>query len=328
MTKQKTVPAKKAPAKAGSNPFDFQAPVVDKALYGQHRESYAAAIWLSKYSGDDVNPRPWVIDRENVSAMPSPFWREESIKFGSEPGEPFTEVYMAEVLRAVPLGARKRQIVEDQYGKLHNYPIYTKPELRVQGKLLFHYQVLVSLPGLPYDELIVLGLRGLTRTLSWQHDGKRYPDFPEGAENLIMKYAADASKVVGGEMPTWCAWWVDLRGIYANDAPYYTQVGPGEGTYVQPFGADLRTSNEKREGSVYNDDGSLKLDSEGMPWTRYVGPELFEQYQEIYRNTVVDWIAEWSVEGMTDDDGNEGTLYNGAYGDAPIGTEEDEIPFG
>jgi hypothetical protein len=338
MTKKASTPRKKSGPKPGSkptppvapNPFEFEAPTVDDALYGEQRAAFPAAIWMSKYAGDNEQSRPWVIDMENISRMPSPYWREEKVRFGDNPNDPFTPVYMTELMRCVPLGVRKRQIVTADDGRDHYYYIYTSRNDRVPGKLSFHYQVMVSLSGLPYDELVVLGLRGLTRTLSWQHDGKRYSDFPVGVEDQLQDYADEASKVVGGEMPIWCAWWTDLRGVYRDNAPYYISVGPNDETWVQPFGVDLRTSQEPRNGSPYNDDHSLKIDDQGLPYTRYVGGEMFQKYQEIYRDIVGPWIAEWSQEGManaTPITANGGNNEYNQGGNNPIGDEEDEIPF-
>lgn len=330
MAKRKSSPRKPAQAKEAqaSNPFDFQAPEVDEALYGEQRVTYPAAIWMSRYDGDDEQSRPWVIDRENVSVMPQPYWREEQVRFGDSPNEPFTPVYMTEVLRGVPLGVRKRQIVSGDDGNTYHYHIFTKRTERQPGKLTFHYQVMMSLTGLPYDELVVLGLRGYTRTMSWQHDGKRNSDFPVGVENKLQEYAGEASKAVGGQMPIWCTWMVDLRGVHYQGAPYYVSVGPNEETWVQPFGVDLRTSSEPRDGSAYDEDGSIKIDKHGLPFTRYVGNEMFGKYQQLYKDTVADWIAEWSQANMasgpvTSGDGN----HDDEYGDVPVGTEEDEIPF-
>lgn len=330
MTKKATTPKVATPP----NPFGFEAPKVDSSLYTQKRESYPSAIWLSRFDGDADVSRPWVIDIEDLSAMPEPFWRPEMIRFGNDPNEPETPVFMTEVLRAVPLGARKRQIVEDAAGVKHYYHIYTGPNNRAEGRLTFHYQVLVSLPGLPYNELVVLGLRGLTKTLSWQHDGRRYDGFPVGVENKLLKYSDDAKKAVGGEMPMFCSWWVDMRGAYSDNKPHYISVGPDGTTFVQPFTADLRTSNAPHTGSKYNKDGSLVLDEQGLPFTRYVGPELFEKYQELRRDIIIDWEKEWAAgeieETPTRDEGTDGNgspAYNGA---PPVGTEEtpnSDIPF-
>ena len=335
MTKKAPTPRKPGPKpgpkkqqQAEPNRFDFEAPEVDQELYGEQRAAYPSAIWMSKYAGDNDQSRPWVIDIENVSRMPSPYWREEKVKFGDNPNEPFTPVYMTELMRCVPLGVRKRQIVTTDDKRDHYYHIYTPRADRVDGKLSFHYQVMVSLSGLPYDELVVLGLRGFTRTISWQHDGNRYSDFPVGVEDQLQDYADEASKVVGGEMPIWCAWWTDLRGVYRDNAPYFINVGPNDEVWVQPFGVDLRTSQEPRDGSPYNDDFSLKVDDQGLPFTRYVGGEMFQKYQELYREIVGPWIAEWSREGMA---AATPVASNGGYnqgGSEPIGDDNDEdIPF-
>lgn len=340
MTKQKATPARKpgpkgtpkpkVPTQAPS-PYDFKAPDVDKDLYEEPVRSYPAAIWMAKFGGDEDESRPWVIDQDRVSAMPVPFWSEQQFRFGgAQPGAENTDVYLTQIMRCVPLGVRKRQVVEvtnpttNKVESTHYYPIFTPADQRVQGRLSFHYQVLIHLQGLPLDELVVIGLRGLTRTLSWQHDGQRYDGFPVGVEDTLQKYAADASKVVGGEMPMWCAWWVDLRGAYADNKPYYMPVGPQGDTWVQPFMADMRTSKEPRlETGVYTEDGYLAMDQNALPWTRYVGEDMFNSFQDIRRETVNPWIAEWAEASIQEATGNE---YEAA-GDEPLGVEEDPIPF-
>lgn len=303
MTKKKTAPQPKQQA----DEFGFTRPDVDESIMDKEQTFYPSIIWMSKFDpATKGQSRPWVVDIENLSRMPEPYWKEGMVQFGQDPNEPPTPVYMTEVMRVCPLGIRMRQIVTDNMKNLHYYPIYTEPANRVKGRIQLHYQVQVVLPGLPTNEIAVLALKGMTRTLSWRHNGKYDTQFPIGVQNELLEYSKAAGKAVGGAMPMWAAWWIELRGVYRDNKPYFVAVGPNNDTYVQPFSVDLRTGEE------------------GMPNTRYVGEELYYKFQGLRRDITLDWIAEWSDEKMkqTASEPNAGSF------DATANTEEDsEIPF-
>jgi len=308
-----------------SGGFDdnFVKPDVDESLIEKKRMSFASAIWLAKWGGTDKNEtKKWVIDREDLSQMPDlpGFWTEEKIRFGGDPNTPETPVYSAEGLRCVAIEERERQIVtvgEGPRRKEHYYHIFTPADMRVAGKLSFHYQVLVSLTGLPYDELIVLGLRGMNRTLSWKNDRSRYDNYPLGVKNKVEKYISETPKGYN-EMPLFCSWIMDLRGVFKDGKPFYIPVGPNKETYVQPFTVDMRTGIE------------------GTPDIRYVGNEMYDKLEDLRRDVGKPWRKQWTdlakgenvdaneTESINNNDQPKPT-YSGA---PPIGTQEDdEIPF-
>jgi len=311
VTKKQTTP--KPPQAKKDSQWAFDMPDVDRTLIQEERESYPSAVWHSQYTGDPAESKFWTIDRESLSTMPGPagFWSETTVRFGSDPTAAATPVYQTTVLRGVPIAVRKRQIItvgKGQGAREHYYPIYTPRDKRVEGdSFAFHYQVLMSLDGLPYDELVVLGLRGFTKTVSWSHDGKRYSDFPTGVEQRLQAYVDNAPDPYNS-LPLFYTWIVDLRGHYTDGSPTYIGVGPGGSTFVQPFSLDMNTGGK------------------GYPDTRFVGGELFKLYQELYKEVGMPWAKAWdSFSGDEAESEAEGAKYNG---NDPIGTEEDsEIPF-
>ena len=303
-------PTTPKPAPKKNNAFDFDMPDVDSSLLTEKRESYPSAVWHSQYTGDPKESRFWTIDREALSNIPGPagFWKEDAVRFGNDPNDLPTPVLKAEVMRCVPIAERARQIVTvgKGYGaREHYYGLYTPRDKRIQGdSFSFHYQVLVSLDGLPPDELVVLGLRGFTKTVSWNHDGKRYSDFPVGVKQRLQAYIDNAPDPYNS-LPLFYTWIIDLRGHYTDGEPTYIGVGPGGQTFVQPFSVDMNTGGK------------------GYPDTRFVGGEMFQMYQEMYRDIGQPWEKEWdSFEGDDSTSGNGAPTYNRAE---PVGDEEDEV---
>lgn len=316
MTKAKTTPkaTPKPPVVKKNDAFDFEMPDVDQSLLTEKRESYPSAVWHSQYTGNPKESKFWTIDREALSAMPGPsgFWTEDKIRFGNDPNSLPTPVFKTEVMRCVPIAKRARQIITVGKGssaREHYYSLYTPRDKRIQGDgFSFHYQILTSLAGLPPDELVVLGLRGFTKTVSWSHDGKRYSDFPVGVEQRLQAYIDNAPDPYNS-LPMFYTWVIDLRGHYTEGEPTYIGVGPGGETFVQPFSVDMSTGGK------------------GYPKTRFVGGEMFKIYEELYRAIGAPWAKEWDSFSGDDSTGQTEAVAppNGAD---PIGDEEDEeIPW-
>ena len=266
-------------------------PTVDDDLYRPDTQSTPWITWLGK--ADNHNSETggkWVIKADSIDGLepgPEGWWKLENIKFGTNPNNPSEPTWVTSRLRCVPIGVRKQQIIKVGEGsnkKEYCFPFYTKAENRrdsfgnlVEGKYDSKYQVMIMLEGIPFP--IMITLRGYTKTKCWDNEpnsqyGNR--EFPKGVEPVLMQYAADASKQKKTRIPWLCFWQIDLCPTFNNDKPVWVEVGKEETVFVNPFMVDMRTGDK------------------GFPASRFVGTENFIAYQNLRRDVVLDWEAQWA----------------------------------
>lgn len=287
--------------------FDFDLPKdsVDDDLYQPEQQSYPALSWHGQATqAAEPTGGFWAIEVDRVAAIqedggPRPYFSVKPMRYGKDPTNEPVDSYVTQCLRCCPVAVRERGIITDEYGRYHYYPKRHPRDQRVPGKYTSHIQVMVLVPGL--TEPVVLGLKGKTKTVSWDNNkGGRYSvsEFPEGVWQRLTAYAKRASEQQGRDLPPLCMWWIDLVPVHMDGEPYYLDVG--RGTYMNPFNVDLRTGN-------------------GFPETRFVGVDMLLHAQEVRRSIGLDWVAQWQEVQEAQGNGN---------GDGPLPTDvDDEIPF-
>jgi hypothetical protein len=289
---------------------NFTPPEVRAGVYDEQRTSYPTIAWRGKAA--DKSAGYWVIKQDALPECPNG-WVEHEIQFGSDPGAPLQAVYVTRRLRCAIIAVRKRWIIDD--GNRRRFaPWFTPKEQRGEGKHTGHIQVMVRLPDM--EGIVLLGLRGLHKTVSWANDPSRgkgvTTSWPKGVEEILKNYADEATRYVkeeqnyeGENLPWQVMWWVDLVPLTKEESgekvPEFLHVG--HNTYVNPYTADMSTGGEN------------------TPKTRYVGEELFTEFDSLRENTGLDWIGEWGeIVDVERDQTQE------AQPEA-LGDEEDEIPF-
>lgn len=282
----------------------------DPSVHQQLAKNHASVIWLGKAT--DANSDTggeWVIIASDLpdGEQPGPvgWWKLRDMRFGTDPSAPKVQVWASQRLRCVPLGVRKRMIVTDATGRDHFYPQMTKASNRVEGKLKFHYQVLVMLEGI--SEPVVLALKGYAKTVSWQNDpGSKFgrSNFPKGVQDTLEDLAKAASKARKTNIPWLCFWIIDLCPVFVSGQPLWVDVG--QGVYMNPFGLDMTVK------------------AKGYPDGRFVGADRLAAFEEMRRDGIMDWEAQWADASKMASQGGDGESGDAAT-TAPV--EDDEIPF-
>jgi hypothetical protein len=252
---------------------------------------------------------------------PLPYWERGAMRFGSDPSAELEDVYISRHLRAVLLGVRKRQIITTEDGREYYFPWFTRKDQRfyvqrdaagnvvsrqlIDGKYTAHYQAMLAIPGIA--EPVVLALRGFTKTTCWDNNpnGKfGAGEFPAGVEQVLGKFVATISKERNTRYQAYCTWFVDLVPAWKT-AEKLMWIKVYENVYMNPFVCTMITGKE------------------GYPASRFVGVDLFMEYQALRKERVVDWELEWS----------DGTALAQASGgsdeylsDAAASIDNDEIP--
>ena len=261
-------------------------PTVDDALYRPDIQTMPIITWhgrASEHNGDTGGR--WAIKASSIEGQtpgPEGWWELVDMRFGVDPSAPKEPTWITRRLRCVPIGIRKRQVITDDLKRDHYFPWMTKKTDRlddagnlIEGKYSAHYQVMVMIEGI--DDPLVIALRGYTKTLCWDNNpGSQYgnKDFPKGVEPVLMQYAADASKQKKTRIPWLCFWQIDLTPVFSDNKPVWVDVG--HGTFMNPFMVDMRTGDK------------------GFPASRFVGTENFIAYQNLRRDVVLDWEAQWA----------------------------------
>jgi hypothetical protein len=286
-----------------SNEFSFELEdaSIDEDSFVEEKRGYPAITWHGMVSGSETTSGFWAIEEKNTQHLgsPEPFWIPKELRFGRDPNTPTVEALVTTCLRCCPVAVRKRFIITDQYKREYYYPYYTPRDARISGKFNTHWQVMVMIPG--FTGPVVLGLRGLTKTVSWSNNPNgRFGDdrFGHGCQEKLMNYAKLASEQRNQKIPWLTAWWMDLVPAHKDDSPYFVDVG--HGTWMNPFSVDLRTGIE------------------GTPATRFVGADNFRNFQDLRKQVGLEWEREWD-EAQTPDDQN-------GYENGDV-LEDDEIPF-
>lgn len=294
--------------------FDVPEDAIDNDLYEPERESYPGIAYFSTLRGDDQTGF-FVVDKKSVEQRPLPFWQEETMR--RRPGQEPDVVYKTTRLRLCPIAWRRRIIIDGDDGGIHKYPFFTPKDEREPGRYKAHYQILSMLPGL--DSPVVLGLKGATKTISWDNNpgsGRYFDDrFGPGVWQELLKYTRRASEQKGVAIPALCFWWVDLVPAGANGKPLLIEMGGSSTTVVNPFAIDMRTNRE---------DKRLQLE------TRYVGKETFLQFQELRKEVGVSWEKEWEdAEALAEETSapSNGDGYGAGDDYEEEAVYEDDIPF-
>lgn len=262
--------------------FDFNIPVdaIDNSLYKPKRESYPGIAYYSTLRGEEETGF-FIVDKASVERLgvPGPFWNEEPMR--RKPGEEPTTVYKTTRFRMCPIAVRKRSLIETPDGRTIPYPLMTKRENREEGRYKAHFQIMCMVPGL--SEPVVLGLKGFTKTVSWENNpdaGKYFQkEFPVGVWQKVLAYTNLASEQRGQVFPALCFWWIDLVPAYDTQGkPHLVSAGHNATTVVNPFSVDLRTNDQ---------DARIGLD------TRFVGLECLLRFQDIRKEVGIAWEEEW-----------------------------------
>lgn len=292
-------------------------PDVDQDLYQPEFKSMPIITWHGQANSSNADAGGfWAIKASSIEGQepgPRGYWKQQDIRYGTDPSTPKETAWVTQRLRCVPIGIRQRQIITDESKKEHYFPWMTKKENRldtsgnvVSGKYSAHYQVTVMIPDV--KEPLILALRGYTKTSCWDNNPKSQygnEQFPRGAELVLKQIATDASKAKKTKIPWLCFWTIDLCPTFTNSEPVWVDVG--HGTYMNPFIIDMT------------------IGKEGYPSSRFVGTDNFIAYQNLRREQVMDWEAQWSsLESLTAA-GDSAYDYSGNKPKDEI--EEDEIPF-
>lgn len=209
-------------------------------------------------------------------------------------------VWLAKLVRILPIIARHRKmgVVGEE---MTPFPIYASKEsmtaaLGPNFSTKTHTQVLcwvaddTGVHPVGDGTLFVLGLWGMTKTISWLNEGEksRYhnADFPEGVHVMLDKYSAWLSEQAGGKirLPSYCLFWVDLVPATQNGKPWIATVGTGsKKSQVNPFSALL--SSGPKTPSVFPIEN------------RVVSSDVFKMLSDIRRNHEA-W-SRWETDGAT-----------------------------
>ena len=271
----------------------FNDAAVDPALYEAEkavRVSFPTISWQGQHGSPIVGT--WALD-DNGGELPGPFWRREKVQFGGNPNSPYVDAMLTERLRCCVLGFRQRWSATDPNGTVHYYPDATPPNQRPQGRPQSHLQVAVTMPGDP-TAVYALGLNGPSKTKPFlnENDGAENA-MPLGVWPRLRRYAAAASEQQGQRIPALCTWWIDLvphraaAGSPRAGEFIYVTEGTTKVAHMLPYVADLRTDRDKG--------GEASDGATHHPRTRFVGRDLFEEYQRLYKATIRDWAAEWDT---------------------------------
>ncbi len=286
--------------------FAYDDPI-DKSLFPEESARVFPGItWHGKHGQSPTSV--FTLDESSVEGIPGPFWDAASVQYGSNPNAPLVECYQTGRLRGVPIAVRRRIIISAADGSERTYPWKTPKEGRAEGKFKSHYQILLQVPGLVGDGLVVLGLRGLAKTASWDNpEAGRYRDarFPTGVEQHLRAYAAAATRQRKAWFPWLCAWVIDLV-PQLNDKGKPVFVNVGNEVYMNPFTVDLRTDKEERM----------------LPRTRFVGAEPLKALLDLRREIGAPWEQEWLVPSAS-------TTARDQFGPDPLDQTpaDDGIPF-
>lgn len=296
--------------------FGFTPPEVDQSAFDDgQRQSYPSIVWHGRFQ-QGMTAGYFTTDRENFTEAPE-MWAAHEVQFGTDPTSPIVPVWYTYRMRCAVLAERFRWQVNGDDGQRYYYPKYTKKTDRMPGDVSSHIQVLVVLPDAP-EQLMVLGLRGYSKSMAWENDGKNRT-FPKGVKVMAAEYASEATNAVrekgysGPPLPWQCMFWLDFVPHTAikdgKKKPEAVWTHVGHETHMNQFVLDT-TCGGKAGGF-------------DLPKTRYVGDELYKQFQEMRISVGLDWEAEWSQKSSeaAPDDG-------GAFGSNIIPDEDDNsIPF-
>ena len=292
--------------------FNIDAPIkIQEDVFAEEDDQhYPAIAWHGRYDGADKRGGFFTLDVAAVEGKPTG-WEETEIRYGTDPNADLVAVYKTQQLTCVPLGVRKRILITDAAGNEHIYPWRTAKRNRVAGRFTSHYQVMVILPGL--KEPCVLGLRGLTKTTSWDNDAKgsyRNNDFPTGVGQLLATYAAAASKANGQVLPRFCLWEITLQPYMVNGEALYLKVGRGDSiAHMNPFTAKMSV----QDAAYLN--------------ARFVGETAFELFQTLRQEITVAWEKQWSREAMQEAANQINAFFTPKAALAPEPQVDEEIPF-
>lgn len=302
-----------------SDAFDIdvgEAGVNENIYTGGPGQSLPTYAWHSRV--DEQNHWGyWTVDTDSFADVPE-FAEESEIRRGPTETQP---VYATFRLRAAVIAFRRRWVIETPDNQRYFVPWFTRKEDKPEGKPTGHVQVLIRIPD--DDVLRVIGLRGMTKGVSWDNNPNAqygYDKFPKGVQQIVSQYAADATEYLrehkgysGPPLPWMCGWWIDLVPATEEDKkgkPQPLHINVGHGIWVNPFTADMRTG--KTKGKVE------------MPASRFVGPDLFKEFQRLRTDTGLDWEAEWAEAGVQEDQSGG---FDGGGGEYVPTEEDDEIPF-
>lgn len=293
---------------------------VDDTLYKPDVQSMPIITWHGKAvdSNGDTGGR-WAIKAEDLEGQepgPSGWWELTEMRYGVDPSVPKVPAWVTRRLRCVPIGVRKRQIITDDFKREHFFPWMTKKSDRVvdgeliDGKYSAHYQVMVMVEGV--KDPLVIALRGYTKTLCWDNNpNSQYGNkqFPKGIEPTLIQLASDINKATKKRIPWLCSFVVDLTPVFTGKEPLWVDVG--HGTFMNPFVADMRTAGETKDNRFPDD--------------RFVGTDAFIRYQNMRREMVLDWEAQWADGAALAAAADAAYDYDDAPADTPV--EDDVIPF-
>lgn len=272
----------------------FDDATVDPALFEAERGtrvSFPTIGWQGQHNRPLVGA--WTID-DPGGDLPGPFWRREKVQFGGKPNSPFVDAWVTERLRCCILGFRTRwQVTQTTPAgtAVHYYPEGTPSHQRPPGRIQSQLQVAITMPGDP-TAVYALGLKGPSKTIPFFSSGSgQESEYPLGVWPRLRRYASAASEQQGKRIPALCTWWVDLvpyrhghdSGGRDGEFIFITVGSAGKEAYMLPYTADLQTMRDDGEDAA----------SDGVPRTRFVGRDLFQQYQRLHKDVIVDWVAEW-----------------------------------
>ncbi len=283
---------------------------INDDLYIEESENgYPAIAWHGKYKGDGSPAGGFfAIDMDAIEGVPEG-WEETEIQYGDDPNADFVPVYLTRALTCTPIGVRKRTIITDEHGEEHVYPWRTPKRQRVEGKFTSHYQVMVMVPGLA--EPVVLGLRGQSKTTSWDNDESgRYRDnnFATGVEQLLRTFSTAASQQNGYPLPRLCLWQITLQPLFANGKPHYVTMGSGKKvTHMNPFTARMNPA-----APDYID-------------ATFVGEQPFATNQTLRQDVATEWEKQWKDADAMREMGREAVANHDTFVSADA--IADDIPF-
>lgn len=291
------------------NEIEFDDSVVDEnLLYDEGRKSYPSIIWHGRHGADAVGS--WTLDREASELEPSLYWEANEVRFGGSPNAPLTPVWQVKRLRVLILGQRRRQIIVDNAGVEHYFPYWTKrTERNVDGDFKSHTQVAVVLPG--SMDIYQIPLKGFSKSVMWSNPPGSYhiDKFGPGAWVQYREYVDKARAQTKKNFPYYGTFFVDLVPVMAKEKKELGFVDVGNGVYMACFQADLSTHPEGKNN---------------LPISRWVGQDMFQQYQDLRRDVIKPWEDEWN---LADNMPSEQPQQNGGYNYSSDVEEDDDIPF-
>jgi hypothetical protein len=258
---------------------------VDAGLFTEGLEALPGFGYRSKSDTPDdhgsfiINVDTWPLDDpQNSTWVPADY----------EDGP----VWLAKLVRVLPVVARRRKIATDMNDVQHFYDLRTPrrqileelPDARINN----HTQVLLMMAdpsgdapvgGIETPQLYIFGMRGYTTCQSWDNPNPKGPRgrfFDQtfkimGVEAMMEEYAQWLRGESGlRDLPAYCLSWVDLIPAYEGGKPMRVTVGKKRATStVNPFTATFASGDSMKVFPIAQ---------------RFVGKDLFLRAQDIARD--------------------------------------------